>query len=363
MIEQLIISNFKSIKEQTLDLKRINIFIGQNGAGKSNLISLFTFLEKLYWQGLNDYFFMSGGIEHFLYGGIETSNTLGVKVLFEENSGYKNYYQAKLQTEGERYRFIKDEFGYVLPKHKSVDYSRYQGSESSLKDANDYAAEYVRYYLRSFRVYHFHDTTNNAQIKQPQPIDDVYEFKNEGQNIAPYLLWMKNKHPNNYRRVVESIQLVYPLFLDFDIAESPFAKGKVILRWRERGTSNSFHVRQVSDGTLRFMCLAVLLNKPYNFDDSPETIIIDEPELGLHPFALEILAELIQKASQKCQLIIATQSITLIDHFTPEDIVVTERDHEGATVFSRKSSDELKDWLEDYSLGQIWLSNLMGGRP
>jgi predicted ATPase len=191
----------------------------------------------------------------------------------------------------------------------------------------------------------------------------VYFFKNEAENLAPFLYYLKDKDFNTYSRIIDSIRLIYPKFSDFELKESPTAKGKIILRWTEKGNEHIFNVKQISDGTLRFMCLATLLLQPKGSDKVPGTILLDEPELGLHPFAIHILAELIKKSSLDRQIIMATQSVTLINHFEPADLLITERDDEGATIFNRKTNEELEEWLQEFTLGEIWETNLIGGRP
>lgn len=122
------------------------------------------------------------------------------------------------------------------------------------------------------------------------------------------------------------------------------------LEWKQAGAVDTyFNAYQLSDGTLRFICLATLLLQP----NLPQTIIIDEPELGLHPVAVNKLAALIKKASAKTQIIISTQSVNLVDNFGPQDIIVVDR-KDNATVFNRLDAESLDVWLKDYSLGEIW---------
>ena len=147
-----------------------------------------------------------------------------------------------------------------------------------------------------------------------------------------------------------------PFFNDFLLRESINNPDETLLEWRQKGSDYPFHPSQISDGTLRFICLATALLQP----KPPSTILLDEPELGLHPYALAILAGLIQKASYRAQVIVSTQSAALIDHFQPEDIILVERKNDES-VFSRPDTEKLKIWLEDYSLGDIWSRNIIEG--
>ncbi len=150
--------------------------------------------------------------------------------------------------------------------------------------------------------------------------------------------------------------MVTPFFDNFILR--PNRNEKVRLRWRQKGSDYPLKPHHLSDGTLRFICLTTALLQP----DPPSTIIIDEPELGLHPYAIDILAELIEAASNRTQLIISTQSPALVDNFEPEDIIVVDR-KKGASVFTRLDKEELSSWLEDYSLGDLWRKNVIAGGP
>jgi predicted ATPase len=364
MLKNIKIKNFKSIKDQDITLKNLNVLIGQNGAGKSNFISLFKFLERLAEQQLFDYIFSSGGINNFLFNGFESSSFIEVYLEFGFNEPL-SYYKFNIKSSGEDYK-LSESLGAndldLLTKALFLDITNNK-NESDLKKSESSLARISYSYLRNFKIFHFHDTSENAALKLPQEIDDVYSFKNEAENLAPLLLFLRNSDFYTYNKIVEVTRLVYPIFNDFELQESPVAKGKIVLRWSEKGTGNIFSVKQISDGTLRFICLATLLLQPKGSNLVPETIIMDEPELGLHPFAIHVLSELLKKASIDRQIILATQSVTLINHFTPEDLLIAERDESGATIFKHKNSEELKEWLEDYTLGELWESNFFGGRP
>ena len=366
MLEEVTIENFKSIRAQTVKLNQLNLLIGQNGAGKSNFVSLFRFLERLSEQHLAAHIFERGGIESFLFGGFKRSSSIQVKMEFKISTSSSNNYEFTLNSNGEDYYFHHERVGYWLKnKHESPYFEGigFFGKESGLMRSSDKKAKHVYNYIRKLKVFHFHDTSDNAPVKLPQAIEDSGTLDGEAQNLAPFLYMLKQRQPGTYFRIVEAVRLVYPDFHDFVLEESTLAKGKIALRWTEQGGNRAFSARQISDGTLRFICLATVLLQPPGVPYMPETLVIDEPELGLHPFALHVLAELITKATLHRQLIIATQSVNLINHFRPADLLIVSRTRDGETEFSRKPDVELAEWLDEYTLGQLWEMNFLGGKP
>lgn len=158
-----------------------------------------------------------------------------------------------------------------------------------------------------------------------------------------------------YRRIVGSIRQVVPFFRDFVLVPE---NDRVLLRWRQVDSDAVFSAIQMSDGTLRFVCLATLLLQP----TLPALVVLDEPELGLHPFAIVQVSELLRPASIRSQVLIATQSVTLMNQFGIDELIVVERQR-GASTFSRPDPEKLRAWLDEYSLGELWEKNLIGGRP
>ena len=203
------------------------------------------------------------------------------------------------------------------------------------------------------------ETDHLSPMKGKCNMDDNVSLKNNGANIAAFLYYLKEKHPKHFTRIEKAVASVSPFFEGFCLMPNRLNEQLIQLEWKQKGTVDTyFNAYQLSDGTLRFICLATLLLQP----DLPKTVIIDEPELGLHPVAVNKLAALIKKASREAQIIISTQSVNLVDNFEPEDIIVVDR-KDNATVFNRLDSENLAHWLEDYSLGEIWEKNVIGGQP
>lgn len=216
----------------------------------------------------------------------------------------------------------------------------------------------IRTALLSWRVYHFHDTSPKSLIKRRVYIGDNLALQAEAGNLTAMLYRMREEHPEHYLHVVERTRAAAPFFGDFVL--EPMPADRLLLRWRERGRDTVFSPEALSDGTLRFICLMTLLHQPPEW--LPSTLLIDEPELGLHPYAINLLAGSLRMAAAHTQIIVATQSPLLLDHFAPNEVLVAERCEEGATI-RRLDTESLQHWLEDYSMGEIWEKNLIGGRP
>lgn len=214
--------------------------------------------------------------------------------------------------------------------------------------------------MRSWRLYHFHDTSSSALVKQIHNLNDNEYLRDDARNLAAFLLRLKNHHEEHYGRIVKAIRLVAPFFGDFHLRPTVGNKEKIQFEWTELGQDEPFTASALSDGTLRFICLATVLLQPKVF--MPAAILIDEPELGLNPFAVSVLAGLMKSASQAHQLIVSTQSVELVNEFDPDDLIVVDK-RGGTSTFKRPETEALTEWLVDYSLGDLWKKNLLGGRP
>lgn len=347
------IKGYKSIKEEKIRLKKINLLIGANGSGKSNLLSLFEFLNRLYDQKLNEYIQLHGGENKFLHKG--KKNTAAISLKIEFNNGINGY--EVLLTSGSEGFIFTQEILYFQGSGWDI-HSAYK--EAKVKDHNEgMRAGYIRYYLNGLRKYHFHDTSPNSAFTQLTNIEnDVYYLYSDGSNLAAFLYNMKANNKIAYKLVIKTIQSIAPFFSDFYL--HPNKENYVRLQWTDKFSDNIYGVNEFSDGTMRFIALTTLFMQP----NLPNTIIIDEPELGLHPTAIAKLAGMIKSSSAKgSQVIIATQSTDLISHFTAEDVITVDQ-IDGASKFNRLSTEELSDWLEDYTIDDLWKRKIITtGQP
>jgi len=371
-IKEIELSGFKSVKHETLALNNLNIFIGANGSGKTNFISFFQMLSFYLSSptGLSEYVGRNGGAEYLLHFGAKHTDTIRAKLTMISKTG-ENEYSVELGTSLGNTLFFKDE---------RVRFTRYSGSETStpiplgsggrtsrLLQIGEEDTEYKRYYktiatmrvmLNRMRFYQFHDTTRDAYIRKDVHIEDNAYLRSDGGNLGSFLYMLRNKSPRTFSYILDVIKQIAP-FIDEIILEDDYNSSHIKIRWKEKYQTNyDFDVAQMSDGTLRAIAIVTVLMQP----KLPSVICIDEPELGLHPEAISILSDLIKCASEKCQIIIATQSSSLIDYFSPEDIVVVNK-LRGETHFERLEYDKYRAWLDEYSLSTIWDTNIIGGRP
>jgi predicted ATPase len=371
-LNKLTIKGFKSIRAlEDFELTNLNVLIGGNGAGKSNFIDFFRMLRammELPLPGLASasllaYIADGGGSDDFLFNGPKITDQIEVETRFGPNG-----YRFKLAPTTEETFIINDEARFYEGGTTGWwDLGSAHAIPGLLRDKEERGAtggrsvgSYIYDAISSWKIYHFHDTSKKASMRRSETIDDNKYLRFDASNIAPFLLDLKNSKRSSkttaYSQIVDTIRLVTPFFDDFIL--KPYDNEKVRLNWRQKGSDYPLKPQHLSDGTLRFICLTTALLQP----NPPSNIIIDEPELGLHPYAIEILAELIVATSKKTQLIISTQSPSLVDYFEPEDIIVVNRE-KGASSFNRLNKDELSSWLNDYSLGDLWRKNIVTGGP
>jgi predicted ATPase len=367
-LDALDVRGFKSFADLKLTLNRgINVLVGANGAGKSNFLSLFRFMEALVQGRLQAFVAENDYAARLLYYGLKSTPELALSFRFGEYG-----YEARLKPtasgglffESERFANVGDRVHPFLDPDLGGGHSETKVTEAQHKDPTGIPM-YAVGPMRWWRLYNFHDTSPSAPVKQHQDVVDYRRLRADGSNVAPFLLDLKRKEDPAYERIREAVCLAFPQFGDFELDPEP-GQRTIQLLWRERESDLLFLPDQLSDGTLRFICLATLLLQPRR--DSTATLFIDEPELGLHPAALTLLADLVREASERRQIVLATQSVALLNAFTPDEVIVVDRERRTetgryASVCRRLDAEEYAAWLEEYTLGELWLKNVLGGRP
>ena len=370
-IQKLTIEGFKSIRKlEDFELRPLNVLIGANGAGKSNFVGFFRLLRELIEQRLQTAIATEGGADRCLYLGPKVTQRLVARFYF----GLNGYEFTLVPTVDNRLIFAGE---WALFKGQFVSVSRESfGSGHTEAKLNDHKTDpgrggaqygvpsYVFTAVSSWVVYHFHDTGRFAGVRLPGQINDNETLRPDASNLAAFLYRIRQAHPTDYQRIRDIVRLATPFFDDFKLRPIPDNSGLIQLEWLQSGSDYPFLASQLSDGTLRFICLATALLQP----SLPATMLFDEPELGLHPYALTLLANLFQQVAKQfgtfglSQIIVSTQSAPLLNEFAPEDVIVVERT-QGQSTFRRLDSANLSEWLCEYALGELWQKNVLGGRP
>jgi predicted ATPase len=348
------VSGFKSIANTELMFGDLNVVIGANGSGKSNLIAVFRLLERVLSHNLQVY--VASEPDRLLHHGRKVTPALSVDFSFDQNAyGFTlKAQQDSLVFEEERVKY-SGFWDYQEPIARGHKESKLEEAAESYKNK---IPKHVFPKVRSLSVYHFHDTSDSSPAKQAADVSDNQKLRQDAANLPAYLYWMQEKFPDHFKRIEEHVRLVAPFFDRFVLQPLKLNDRKIKLEWKQKGSDAYFDAYSLSDGTLRFICLATLLLQPV----PPVLILLDEPELGLHPFAIRVLAEMLEQVSHRAQVLLATQSVTLLNNFEPGQIIVAENDV-GSTTFRRCDARDLSDWLVEFSLGELWEKNVLGGRP
>ncbi len=357
------IKGYKTIKAiEGFEPRPINILIGPNGAGKSNFISFFKFLSwMLNSDGkLQEHVAYLGGANDILHDGADVTKSIDADISLITRNGINDYKFSlmfakpdKLVFKEEKYRFVKNNFqGEASWSSCGVGHE-----EAKLPEIASATATTILNLLRKLIVYQFHNTSDTAPMRLKWSQADGRWLKQNGENLGSFLYRLQMEERAYYTRIVRYIRLVLPFFDDFDLYPE---FGQILLRWKEKGTNKIFNAGQASDGMLRTIALISLLGQ--NPRDLPAVLFLDEPELGLHPSAIDAVAGLIKAASSHCQVFVATQSISLVNNFELEDLVVIDRKGRNSE-YHRPDTETLQAYLEEFSTGQIWEKNIIGGRP
>lgn len=373
-LNEISLTGYKSIgSEQTIPINDdVTVLIGANGVGKSNIISFFQMLGYVVSGAMQQYVAEHGFANSFLHYGAKQTESLYAKLLFSDDKN-KNEYRFRLSyAVGDRLIFTEETLKFQAsqcetPFVLTMDVGK---KESQIKDnlmpnmPHKKSVSVFYYLLKGCQYFQFHDTSIEAKIRNNGYIRDDKYLRADAGNLAAFLYGIKTKKGGEpyYQRIIRYIQQIFPQFGDFVMQPTRQNDNYINLDWREKDSDFIMGAHQISDGALRFMALATLLLQPT--DTMPSIIVLDEPELGLHPTAIDILVGMIKKASANAQIVVATQSPRLIDQFSADKIVVVERNNkEKTSTFKKLDEEKLKDWLENYSTSELWDKNVIGGRP
>jgi len=366
-LDKLTIRGFKSIASvEGLELGQLNVLIGANGAGKSNFVEFFGVLRALIEQRFQSYMEGHRPTDGYFFNGVSETKEIEVDLRFGRN---RYVFSLKPTDDGgimlgeERTQYLQGGGLRVISSggRDSVLRNRIDDTPVTTEMGVSKAKHGVNYYVwesvSNWQVYHFHDTSMTAGMRRPVGTEQCDRLQSDGSNLAAFLLNMRKGHASAYELLEKTIRRIAPYFDHFDLrVEEGATEDFVRLRWRQQGTNYVFSPGHFSDGTIRFICLATVLMQP----EPPATVILDEPELGLHPEALEVLGGLLRSASTRMQIIVATQSPVLLNQFEAEQVITVDHVN-GRSCFTRLNEDALSSWLNDYTLGDLWEKGTIQG--
>lgn len=372
------IKGFRSLRDVTVELSPINLLIGPNGAGKSNFLAFLRMLSLLRTRSLRTYVATAGGAAAMLHYGPKVTPVMEFRLEFVQDQ-HSSAYHARLGFAANDSLVFLDESAGVRGQDGWREFSLGAGHTESLiedaaRDPGKPVTRTVNWWLGRINFFHFHDTSINSTLRTNASTSRYQYLHSDGSNLSAYLLWLSQAADRNatvaWTRINALVREVAPFIKElkptpvgvldpesFDITTG--APASIRLDWIDQ-KDVIFGPHQLSDGTLRAIALITALAQPSA--TLPAVISIDEPELGLHPAALGVLAGLIRSTSTRSQIILAAQSPTFLDHFDPEEVLVTENVG-GETQIRRLDPERLSKWTEEYKLSELFDMNILGGRP
>ena len=367
MIESLRVRGFRSLADIELSgLPPAAVLIGPNGSGKSNVLR---FLNMMRPRWLGRFVEREGGAGDQLFGSAETTDRITAEITLKIGGERYDYRFVLEYAHPDRFFFGEEAFRRRSNGHPAA--NAWQDLGSGHREANlvlaaqsrefpnldrAAAAEIVRV-LRTIVIFQFHNTGSLSGFRRNCDVWDCNVLRTNGGNLAAVLYRMEREDFRRYDRICRYIGRILPGFAGFYIEEN---QGKVALRWHADWSDYSFGAHLTSDGSLRLFALVTLLNTPPEM--LPDVVLLDEPELGLHPAGISLIGGMIRSLATQRQVIVATQSPRLVDAFELNQTFVLEL-RKGRTEVHQYAPDEYRHWLDEYATGELWEKNLLGGRP
>ena len=366
-IESLHVKGFRSLADVRIaDLPNPAVLLGANGSGKSNVLRFLEMVTAmLQGRGLAHFVQYHGGADDQLFHGSATTRRIDASLGLRTEAGRHEYRFGLEHAQPDRLLFSEEALGFGDDARSMVwhrfggghDDARLPYSRVGVDGARESPAERFKGFFERCVVHQFHDTSGTSPFKVRWDAEESFRLLPHGGNLASVLLHLSRRDKDRFDAICYYVSRILPGFRCFEIEE---AYGKTLLRWQASGSRKTFGPHLTSDGTLRFLALVTLLNLPSEV--LPNIVLVDEPELGLHASAITLIAEMVKSVALKRQVVVATQSPIFVDFFDPEALVVLDLDG-GKTLVRRPAELDLGQWLEEYTTGEIWRKNLIGGRP
>lgn len=365
-IHSLHIKGFRSLADVRIaKLPNPAVLLGANGSGKSNLLRFFEMVTSMLQQpGLGHFVQFHGGADDQLFQGTVATSRIDASVGLLAEAAQHEYRFSLEYAHPDRLLFADEALGFG--QAENMVWHRFGGGHDEAKlpyaktetdGACEIAARRFKGFFEHCVVHQFHDTSATSRLKVRWDAEESFRLLPHGGNLPSVLLYLSRHDKERFDAICYYVSRILPGFRRFEIEE---AHGKTLLRWQASGSSKTIGPHLTSDGSLRFFALVTLLNLPAEV--LPEIVLLDEPELGLHASAITLIAEMVKSVALKRQVVVATQSPIFVDFFRPHELVVLELDA-GQTLVRRPEELDLGPWLEEYTTGEIWRKNLIGGRP
>ena len=369
-IEHIRIKGFRSLADIEIEtLPDAAVLIGANGCGKSNFIRFF---EMVSWmigsRRLAEFIQRHGGADDQLFGGSKVTPIVEAELAIRTDRGRNDYrfrftyaHPDRFIFTDEAFRFSRNDQGTEARwEHLGSGHSEakiVEASQDKIPGVNPNTARVLVHLLRRCAVYQFHDTSHDSQLKKNWDVEDNAYLRSHGGNLAAILLRLEREDRQRFELICSHIRGALPIFDGFELEER---YGTVMLRWKADGMDKTIGAHLTSDGSLRFFALVTLLNLPSRM--LPDVVLLDEPELGLHPAAVALVGDMIKVCAAERQMMVATQSPLLVDAFDIDEILVLEA-RDGKSCVRQLDREGYQDWLDEYTTGELWQKNLLGGRP
>jgi predicted ATPase len=385
IFEKIHVQGFRRLHNLDLRLKPLNVVIGANGSGKTSLLDVFSLLAASAFGRLKETMSDLGGIDANLANLLAANGNKARFMAFDLAMGAPGHnpieYRIAMTPQGLGYE-ISDEvltqqrdekpqpFEHIQAHHGDVRYFeekeglvppnwKYNSTESALSQVPKMfqEPEEFRQRLASSTHYHVLDVGPRAPVRLPQQMRDAQLPGHDGEDLVSCLYTLRETDADRFETIEATLQTGFPDFERLNFP--PVAAGTLAMTWKDKTSKNPFYMHQLSEGTLRFLWLATLLQSP----GLTAVTMIDEPEVSLHPELLSLLAELLREASQRTQVIVATHADRLVRFLKPSEVVTINVNDEGAAELTRADELDLEKWLEEYTLDEVWRMGRMGGRP
>lgn len=340
MLTSIELRGFKSIPFQYplfLELRNVNILLGANGAGKSIIVGFFKMLGAMMEGKLQRFIAEAGTNQKFLYYGVKSTPEIKARLGLKTYKFIGEYGVTLRKAVPDRLIVVAEEIACenVDGDAEIREMIREDYNESALLRSSDSMDMAVRKLLASCKVYQFSDSSLSSPMRLAGSVNTAHYLQSDGGNLASFLYYLKHEYPESFLRITDFVRDVVPQFQNFYLEPE---RGYISLKWSDISVNDYvLSADQLSDGSIRFIALATLLLQPN--DTMPAVIIIDEPELGLHPYAIDQLNEMIKDASVHAQIIVATQSPAILDGFSADDVIVIERDAEIHGTSARRLTE------------------------